>query len=60
MPSIEPCLRGSETDLPAVERAVLHALQLAEFHFGTWRAAWIVCEIQMRRSFASLRMTMWI
>ncbi len=30
MPSIEPWLRGTETDVPSVGRAVLHALQLAE------------------------------
>lgn len=36
MPSIEPWLRGTETDVPAVGRAVLHALQLAEEDLGTW------------------------
>jgi uncharacterized damage-inducible protein DinB len=29
-PSVEPWLRGTERDVPAVGRAVLHALQLAE------------------------------
>ena len=30
MPAIEPWLRGGEMDVPAVGRAVLHALQLAD------------------------------
>ena len=36
MLSIEPWLRGSETDVPAVGRAVLHALQLAEEDLRKW------------------------
>jgi len=36
MPSIEPWLRGGETDVPAVGRAVLHALQLADEDLQTW------------------------
>jgi uncharacterized damage-inducible protein DinB len=36
MPSIEPWLRGTETNVPAVGRAVLHALQLAEEDLGKW------------------------
>jgi uncharacterized damage-inducible protein DinB len=36
MPSIEPWLRGAETDVPAVGRAVLHALQLAEEDLRKW------------------------
>jgi uncharacterized damage-inducible protein DinB len=36
MSSIEPWLRGSETDVPAVGRAVLHALQLAEEDLRKW------------------------
>jgi uncharacterized damage-inducible protein DinB len=35
-PSIEPWLRGSETDVSAVGRAVLHALQLAEEDLHKW------------------------
>jgi uncharacterized damage-inducible protein DinB len=35
-PSIEPWLRGTETDVPAVGRAVLHALQLAEEDLRNW------------------------
>jgi uncharacterized damage-inducible protein DinB len=34
--SIEPWLRGTETDVPAVGRAVLHALQLAEEDLQKW------------------------
>ncbi len=36
MPSNEPWLRGTETDVPAVARAVLHALQLAGEDLRTW------------------------
>jgi hypothetical protein len=36
MPSIEPWLRGTDTDVPAVARAVLHALQLAEEDLRKW------------------------
>jgi hypothetical protein len=35
-PAPEPWLRGSETDVPAVARAVLHALQLAEEDLQKW------------------------
>ena len=35
-PSVEPWLRGTESDLPAVARAVLHALQLADEDLRTW------------------------
>lgn len=35
-PSIEPWLRGSESDVPAVGRAVLHALQLAAEDLHKW------------------------
>jgi len=36
MSSIEPWLRGTESDVPAVTRAVLHALQLAEEDLFRW------------------------
>lgn len=36
MSSNEPWLRSSETDVPAVARAVLHALQLAEEDLQKW------------------------
>jgi uncharacterized damage-inducible protein DinB len=36
MPSIEPWLRGTELDVPAVGRAVLHALQLADEDLRQW------------------------
>jgi uncharacterized damage-inducible protein DinB len=36
MSSVEPWLRGTETDVPAVGRAVLHALQLADEDLRQW------------------------
>ena len=36
MPTPEPWLRGTETDVPATGRAVLHALQLAEEDLQKW------------------------
>ena len=36
MSSVEPWLRGTDTDVPAVGRAVLHALQLAEEDLRKW------------------------
>jgi uncharacterized damage-inducible protein DinB len=36
MSSIEPWLRGTETDVPAVGRAIVHALQLAEDDLHKW------------------------
>ncbi len=36
MDAIEPWLRGTNTDVPAVGRAVLHALQLAEEDLREW------------------------
>ncbi len=36
MPSIEPWLRGANTDVPTVGRAVLHALQLADEDLQKW------------------------
>ena len=36
MSSIEPWLRGTETNLPSVARAVLHALQLADEDLRKW------------------------
>jgi uncharacterized damage-inducible protein DinB len=36
MSSVEPWLRGTETDVPAVGRAVLHALQLADEDLRKW------------------------
>jgi uncharacterized damage-inducible protein DinB len=35
-PGVEPWLRGTETDVPVVGRAVLHALQLAEEDLRKW------------------------
>jgi uncharacterized damage-inducible protein DinB len=36
MPTAEPWLRGTELEVPAVGRAVLHALQLAEEDLRQW------------------------
>ena len=36
MSSYEPWLRGTETDIPAVGRAVLHGLQLADEDLRKW------------------------
>src|SRR6202167_3120105 len=36
MPLIEPWLRGTETDVPAAARAVLHALELADEDLRRW------------------------
>jgi uncharacterized damage-inducible protein DinB len=36
MSSIEPWLRGTESDVPAVARGVIHALQLAEEDLLRW------------------------
>src|SRR5271165_6501305 len=36
MPSVEPWLRGGEPEVPAVGRAVLHALQLADEDLRQW------------------------
>jgi len=36
MSSVEPWLRGTELNVPAVARAVLHALQLAEEDLQKW------------------------
>jgi uncharacterized damage-inducible protein DinB len=38
MSSVEPWLRGAEADIPAVARAVLHALQLAQEDLHKWCA----------------------
>jgi len=38
MPSVEPWLRGTHTEVPAVARAVLHALDLALEDLTQWTA----------------------
>jgi hypothetical protein len=38
MPSVEPWLRGTHTEVPAVARAVLHALDLALEDLNKWTA----------------------
>ncbi len=48
MPSIEPWLRGTELDVPAVGRAVLHALQLAEEDLRHWCGGLSDSEIHAR------------
>jgi uncharacterized damage-inducible protein DinB len=48
MSSIEPWLRGTETDVPAVGRAVLHALQLAEEDLQKWCGNLSDAELNLR------------
>jgi uncharacterized damage-inducible protein DinB len=48
MPSNEPWLQGTKTDVPAVARAVLHALQLAEEDLRTWCANLSDVEVNAR------------
>jgi uncharacterized damage-inducible protein DinB len=44
----EPWLRGTLTDVPAVQRAVLHALQAAEEELAKWCRDLTDAEIQQR------------
>jgi uncharacterized damage-inducible protein DinB len=46
----EPWLRGSETDIPAVGRAVLHALQLADEDLRKWCGGLSDVELNARPS----------
>lgn len=46
--SSEPWLRGTETDVPAVGRAVLHALQLAEQDLLKWCGGLTDAELNAR------------
>jgi hypothetical protein len=48
MSSVEPWLRGTETDVPAVGRAVLHALQLADEDLRKWCGNLSDTEINVR------------
>jgi uncharacterized damage-inducible protein DinB len=48
MPSIEPWLRGTETDVPAVARAVLHALRLADEDLHKWCGNLSDAELNLR------------
>jgi uncharacterized damage-inducible protein DinB len=48
MPQIEPWLRGTDTAVPAVGRAVLHALQLAEEDLQKWCTTLSDAEINAR------------
>lgn len=48
MSSIEPWLRGTETDVPAVARAVLHALQLADEDLRKWCGSLADAEMNTR------------
>ena len=48
MPSTEPWLRGENTDVPAVGRAVLHALQLAEEDLQKWCGSLSDSEVNAR------------
>ena len=44
-PSVEPWLRGTHTDVPAVSRAVLHALDLALEDITKWVAGLTDAEV---------------
>jgi uncharacterized damage-inducible protein DinB len=48
MPSIEPWLRATETDVPSVARAVLHALQLADEDLRKWCGNLSDAELNLR------------
>lgn len=48
MSSIEPWLRGTDTDVPAVARAVLHALQLADEDLRKWCGSLSDSEVNAR------------
>src|SRR5580692_10129166 len=48
MPPIEPWLRGSQTEVPAVARAVLHALQLADEDLRKWCGNLSDAELNLR------------
>jgi uncharacterized damage-inducible protein DinB len=48
MLSVEPWLRGTETDVPSVPRAVLHALQLAHEDLRKWCGALSDTELNAR------------
>jgi uncharacterized damage-inducible protein DinB len=48
MSSIEPWLRGTETDIPSVARAVLHALQLADEDLRKWCGNLSDAELNLR------------
>src|SRR5579859_2359722 len=45
-PHIEPWMRGTHTDVPAVGRAVLHALELAIEDLKKWTAGLTDAEVQ--------------
>lgn len=47
-PYVEPWLRGTRGDVPAVSRAVLHALDLAREDIGKWTDGLTNAEIQAR------------
>ena len=47
-PAPEPWLRGTETDVPAVPRAVLHALQLAGEDLKKWCSGLSDLEVNSR------------
>jgi uncharacterized damage-inducible protein DinB len=48
MSTVEPWLRGTELDVPAVGRAVLHALQLADEDLRKWCGNLSDAEINVR------------
>ncbi len=48
MPYVEPWLRGTRTEVPAVGRAVLHALDLALEDISKWTKGFTDAEIHLR------------
>jgi uncharacterized damage-inducible protein DinB len=48
MPSIEPWLRGGDTDVPVVGRAVLHALRLKDEDLRKWCGNLSDAEVNVR------------
>ena len=53
--AIEPWLRGDKTDVPAVGRAVLHALQLAEEDLQKWCGNLSDAELNARPAGTAIR-----
>src|ERR1700678_2988093 len=47
-PYVEPWLRGTHADVPAVGRAVLHALELALYDLSKWTAGLTDVEVHMQ------------
>jgi len=48
VPYVEPWMRGTHTDVPAVGRAVLHALELAQDNLAKWTAGLSDAEVHAK------------